>query len=229
MIKVQKSNPFSIKYKIVRFFFYLPLLPFIKKIRGIQNLPGEGAFIIAANHSSHIDWLLLLCNLTGVLNRHFHFLATIKYRSNPLFKFLVELTRSVWVDLKEQARSLLITLKYLRDGEIMVIFPEGTRSPDGKIRKGKAGVAALALQAKTPVVPVGLVNTHKILPRGAFFPRFIRCKINIGEPLKFDSYYEDYDEAIAQNDQTKILEIEEKIVRIIMKEIAKLSGQKYPY
>lgn len=229
MIKVQKSNPFSIKYRIVRFSLYLALLLFIKKIRGIQNLPREGAFIIAANHSSHIDWFLLLCNLTRVLNRHFHFLATIKYRSNPLFKFLVELTRSVWVDLKEPVRSLLIALKYLRDGEILVIFPEGTRSPDGKIRKGITGTAILALQAKTPVVPVGLINTYKILPRGAFFPRFSRCEINIGEPLKFNSYCEVYDEAIDQNDQTKILEVEEKVVRIIMKEIAILSGQEYPY
>ncbi len=229
MTKAQKNTPFSLKYRFVRFLFFLAFLPFIKKIRGIKNLPGERGFIVAANHSSHIDWLLLNVNLTGVIKKHLHIFATKKYYDNPFFRFLVELSQSIWVDMKERARTLFVALEYLKKGESLLIFPEGTRSPDGKIRKGQTGIAALALTAKVPIVPVGLVNTHKILPRGAFFPRFTRCEINIGEPLKFDSYCEVYDEAIDQNDQTKILEIEEEVVRIIMKEIAKLSGQEYPY
>ncbi len=229
MTKIKNKNPFSIKYRIVRFILLMFLFPFFGKINGIQNLPREGAFILAANHSSHIDWFYILLNLTRVLNRHVHFLSTEKYYRNPPYRFLVELSQGIWVSAKEGARSLFSTLKCLKDGKIVVIFPEGTRSLDGKIRKGKTGPAALALAAKVPIIPIGLIDTYRVLPRGAFFLRPAKCKMKIGAPLYFEPYCKAHDEAIAQNDQTKILEIEEKFVRIIMKEIAKLSGQEYPY
>lgn len=229
MFTSPKSNPFPIKYRFVRFLFILASLPFVKKISGTENLFRKGPFIIAGNHASHIDWLFVFNRFTAIMKRHAHCFATAKYFSNPFFKFYVELSQCIRMDPKTGARSLLTALEYLKHGEIVEIFPEGTRSLDGKIRKGKTGVAALALATKVPVVPVGLINTHKVLPHGAAFPRFARCEANIGKALEFSRYYKDYDEAIDQNDQDRILEIEENIVRIIMKEIARLSNQEYPY
>lgn len=217
----------SLKFRLVRFFLFLIVFPFIKKIRGLQNLPKEGGFIVASNHSSFFDPLILGVFLSRFLNRYVHFLAYHELFSYPLVKFVIELAESIRVEPKEEAKSLLIAQKYLRDGKTISLFPEGTRSYDGKIKKGKTGAAALALSAKVPVVPVGLINTYKILPRQKLLPRPARCEMNVGEPLKFEPYYEEYDEALNQNDQEIILELQEKVVRIIMKEIARLSNQEY--
>lgn len=229
MFNSPKNNPFSIKYRLVRSFLTALSLPFVKKICGSENLVKEGSLIIAANHVSHIDWAFFFNRFSAIANRHVHSFATTKYYNVPIFRFYVELAQGIWMSPKESVRSLYIALEYLKHNEIVMVFPEGTRSPDGKIRKGKPGVATLALQAKTPVVPVGLINTDKVLPRGAVLPRLARCEANIGKPLEFSEYYKDYDESIEQNGTDKILEIEEEVVRIIMKEIAGLSNQEYPY
>lgn len=224
-----KKGPFSLKYRITRILFFLPTFPFVKKIVGFQNLPKSGPFIIAPNHTSHFDWIVLLIYLTRYLKRHVHFFSTIKYAGNPLFKYLVDTSQGIWMDPKEPVRSFYVGMEYLKHGEIVVIFPEGTRSPDGRIQQGKTGTAALALTTKVPVVPVGLLGTDKVLPKGAALPRLARCQANIGKSMRFDAFYQEYDGAIDQNDQDRIREIEEKVIRMIMKEIARLSGQEYPF
>ena len=229
MIESNQNNPLSIRYKLARFMFFLLLPPFVKKVNGLDNLPRKEAFILAPNHTSHIDWLLLHLYISRALKRYIHFLATTKYYNNPLYKFLVEVSQCIMVKSEEIAKSMFLALRILKRGEIVGVFPEGTRSSDGTIKKGITGVAALALTARVPVVPAGLNNTHNILPKGALIPHFAKCEINIGGPIILDAYYKDYDEAVAQNDRDKILDIEEKVVRTIMKEIARLSNQEYPY
>ena len=105
----------------------------------------------------------------------------------------------------------------MKKGELAGIFPEGTRSPDGKIQKAKSGIANLAIAAKVPVLPIGIIGSHKILPKGNFFPRLKRCTINIGKPLVFKQYYN-------KKINKRMLD---NVTRSIMKEIAKLAGQKY--
>jgi 1-acyl-sn-glycerol-3-phosphate acyltransferase len=229
MGKNKNSNPFSVRHRLLLYLFVLAGFPFIKKIEGSRNLRGEGPFIIAANHASHIDWFFLFMRFASIMDRYLHTFATTIGYKNLIYRFLVDFTQCIWMDPKSKMRAIYTALEYLKRGEVIGIFPEGTRSPDGKIRKGKSGIAALALQAKVSVVPVGLINTHKVLPRGAVFPRFARCEANIGEPLKFDDYYKDYDEAVGQNDQPRIAKIQEEVVRIIMREIARLSNQEYRY
>ena len=224
-----EKDRFSIAYRLVRFLFFLLYFPFVKKINGIQNFPLEGAFIVASNHASIIDSTLLGAFLTRILDRHMHFLALAKYYSNPLTRYILELTQSIKMKKGEEARSLFTALGYLQHKEIIGIFPEMYRSPDGKIKKGKSGVASLALTAKVPVIPVGLLGTYQIMPRGKFILRPARCEINIGAPLEFNEFYDEYNKAMDQKEQAKIAEIEEKVVRIIMKEIARLSNQEYPF
>ena len=224
-----KGIPLSTTFKLIRLLCLFIFFPFLRKIRGNENLPKEKAFIIASNHTTIFDGLLLTVYLTQPIGKHLHFISKANYYANPLFKFLMETAQNIKLEEKVKAKSLFTAIEYLKHGEIIGIFPEATRSPDGKIRKAQSGVAALALTAKVPVVPVGLINTYKILPRGRLFPRFARCEINIGKPLEFKDHYKEYDEVVAQNDQTRIRDIEEEIVRIIMKEIAKLSDQEYPF
>ena len=219
----------SAKFKLFRLLFLIILFPLVRKIRGKENLPKDKAFIVASNHASIIDGLLLNTYLTRPLKRYIHFLTTIRHYDNPLNRFLMGTAKSIKIRAREVGKASSLALEYLKRGEILGVFPEGTRSPDGKIRKGMNGVATLALSARVPVVPVGLINTHKILPKGKFFLRYARCEINIGKALEFDQYYKDYDEAVKQNQRLKIVEIEQKVVRLIMQEIASLSNQKYPY
>jgi 1-acyl-sn-glycerol-3-phosphate acyltransferase len=112
----------------------------------------------------------------------------------------------------------------LKRGELVGIFPEGHRSLDGKLLKAKSGSAMLALKARAPVVPIGLINTHAILPKGSAWPRFFTpYQIKIGRPMVFEQYYSEYETA------RDPAEIEGKVSRAIMREIGHLIGQEYSF
>ena len=110
-------------------------------------------------------------------------------------------------------------MRYLKKGDMIFIFPEGARSLDGKLQNGKVGIAKLALEARVPVQPVGIIGSNKILPKGKFLPRPKRCKINIGKALYFKEYYN-------KKITKKMLR---EVTNKIMREIARLIGQKYNY
>ena len=107
----------------------------------------------------------------------------------------------------------------LKKGKIIAIHPEGTRSLTGRLQKAKTGVARLALGSKVPVIPIGLIGTFEILPKGKYIPKLKRAEMNIGEPIYFDKYYN-------KRITKKLLR---EVTNIIMKEIAKLSKQKYNF
>ena len=81
-------------------------------------------------------------------------------------------------------------VKALKQGKIIAIHPEGTRSLTGKLQKGKTGVVRLALAAKVPVIPIGLIGTFEILPKGKYIPKLKRATMNIGKPMYFGKYYD---------------------------------------
>ena len=114
---------------------------------------------------------------------------------------------------------MIWAINALKQGKIIAIHPEGTRTLTGKLQKGKTGVARLALAAKVPVVPVGLVGTFEILPKGKYIPKLKRAIMDIGRPLYFDEY--------CNKKITKRLLRE--ITNKIMKEIAKLCKQEYNF
>ena len=147
-----------------------------------------------------------------------HFLSKKEHFSNPL--------KAKWhawagaIPLERNAKgtgTLKVAIKALNKGKIIGIHPEGTRSLTGKLQKGKTGVARLALGAKVPIVPVGLIGTFEILPKGKYIPKLKKAKINIGKPIYLNKYY---DRKITK----KLLR---KITDDIMGDIAKLSNEKY--
>jgi len=103
-------------------------LPFIKNIRGRQNLRRDGAFILAANHASHLDWLLMFMRFASIMQRYIHTFATTKYYRNPAYRFLAESTQIIWMDTKIPARSIYTALQYLKHGEIVVSADRNGRS-----------------------------------------------------------------------------------------------------
>jgi 1-acyl-sn-glycerol-3-phosphate acyltransferase len=105
----------------------------------------------------------------------------------------------------------------LGNGELLGIYPEGTRSPDGRLYRGKTGIARMALEAGVPVIPVAMINTFDIQPPGQVIPRIMRVGIRIGEPLDFSRY------AGLEGDRFVLRSITDEI----MYELMQLSGQEY--
>jgi len=160
------------------------LSPFIKflwlgKVSGSENIPKSGSFIVAANHNSYLDFFLL----PVVIPRRVNFLAAEVFFKKKLWLPLVKLTGQIKVDRQAKDKSEVYKQvdNLFANGGVLGIFPEGTRSRDGKIHKGYNGVVKFARKYGVPIVPVGIVGTFQALPPHKKIPKFIKCDLNIGE------------------------------------------------
>ncbi|QIZ99102.1 MULTISPECIES: lysophospholipid acyltransferase family protein [unclassified Leifsonia] len=159
---------------------------------GLENVPANGAVILASNHLSFIDSIFLPL----VVDRHVSFLAKSDYFTRKGFKgwatkSFMTATGQIPIDRsggKASEDSLNTGLAVLSRGEILGIYPEGTRSPDGKLYRGRTGVARMILEGEVPVVPVAMVDTEKIMPIGTRLPKIGRIGIIIGEPIDFSRF-----------------------------------------
>ena len=194
------------------------MLAFRPKVRGLRNVPAKGPLIIASNHLSFSDSIFM----PMVVPRKVTFLAKSEYFTSPGPKgFLKKLTfialGQVPVDRSGGRRSeaaLITGLKVLSDGACLGIYPEGTRSPDGRLYKARTGIARLAIESGAPVVPVAMFDTDKIQPTGQVVPNVKRVGMSFGEPMYFEG------------DPTD-LEHLRNVADTIMKAIGQLSGQEY--
>jgi 1-acyl-sn-glycerol-3-phosphate acyltransferase len=190
-------------------------------VEGIEHVPANGAAILASNHLSFSDSIFLPL----VVKRKITFLAKAEYFTSPGIKgFLSKLffagVGQVPIDRASgsAARAALETGKrILGSGNLLGIYPEGTRSPDGRLYRGKTGVARMALEARVPVIPCAMINTHEIQPIGKKWPTFKRVRITIGRPLDFSRY-----EGLS-GDRF----VERSMTDEIMYELMELSGQPY--
>ena len=198
-------------YWILKIFFgWIVRLIWIKNAEGIDNIPKNGACIIAANHSSYFDFISLI----AVSPRRIYFLAAEKFYKSKLWYPLVAGTGQIKVERGSSDKTDVYqkALGVLQKNQILGIFPEGTRSADGKIGKTFTGVAKFALEAKVPVVPVGITGTYEILSRHKKFPKFKKnISIKVGEPMYFNEYYN------KKNDEIVLREITDKIMSEIIK------------
>lgn len=192
----------------------------IKKIKGIENIPRKGPFIITSNHASYLDHYLLGYLIIPRLNQKLHFLAKKEHFDKPLKAAWHHYGGAIPTDRETGGKKALKrAIKALKHRKIIALHPEGTRTLTGKLQKGKTGVARLALSAKVPVVSVGLTGTFEILPKGKYIPKLKRAIINIGKPMYFDKYY---NKKITKD---LLREVTDKI----MKEIAKLCKEEYNF
>jgi 1-acyl-sn-glycerol-3-phosphate acyltransferase len=205
---------------------YILIGPWLKllfrpQVEGLENLPSEGAAILASNHLSFSDSIFLPL----VCHRRITFLAKSDYFTTPGFKgWLTKLFMSgagqVAVDRsggRASEAALNTGLRILSEGQLLGIYPEGTRSGDGRLYRGKTGVARMALEAGVPVIPCAMVNTHLIQPPGRVRPKIMRVKISIGAPLDFSRY-----EGMS-GDRFVLRSMTDEI----MYELMQLSGQEY--
>ncbi|MFD5426145.1 lysophospholipid acyltransferase family protein [Streptomyces sp. NPDC127084] len=210
-------------YYVLKYVLLGPLLRllFRPRIEGLEYIPDEGAAIIAGNHLSFSDHFLM----PAIIRRRITFLAKAEYFTGPGVKgrLTAEFFRSagqIPVDRsgKEAGQAAIREgLGVLERGELLGIYPEGTRSHDGRLYKGKVGVAVMALRARVPVVPCAMVGTFEVQPPGQKLPRIKRVTIRFGEPLDFSRY-----EGM-ENEKSVLRAVTDEI----MYEILALSGQEY--
>ena len=181
-------------------------------------MPGKGPVIIASNHLSFSDSIFMPL----VVPRKVTFLAKSEYFTSPgpkglLKKLTFIALGQVPVDRSGGRRSeaaLLTGLKILAEGNCLGIYPEGTRSPDGRLYKGRTGIARLAIESGAPIIPVAMSNTDKIQPTGKIIPNLHRVGMIFGEPMYFEGDSTDLQYLRVVTDQ-------------IMKKIQEMSGQEY--
>ncbi|MFZ3496060.1 lysophospholipid acyltransferase family protein [Streptomyces sp. 5.8] len=210
-------------YHLLKHVILGPLLRllFRPRIEGLENIPEDGAAIVAGNHLSFSDHFLM----PAILKRRITFLAKAEYFTGPGVKgrLTAAFFRSagqIPVDRsgKDAGQAALREgLGVLSKGELLGIYPEGTRSHDGRLYKGKVGVAAMALGAAVPVVPCAMVGTFEIQPPGQKLPKIRRVTIRFGRPLDFSRY------AGMEGERAVLRAITDEI----MYEVLALSGQEY--
>ncbi|WP_030992384.1 lysophospholipid acyltransferase family protein [Streptomyces sp. NRRL S-1813] len=198
-------------------------LAFRPWVEGIENIPAEGPAILASNHLSFSDSFFL----PAVLDRKITFIAKSEYFTSPgvkgrltaaFFKGVGQLPvdRSGGRGAGEAA--IKSGIEVLERGELFGIYPEGTRSPDGRLYRGKpGGLARVALATGAPVIPVAMIDTEKVQPPGKVVPKMIRPGIRIGKPLDFTRYQG------MEGDRFILRSVTDEV----MYEIMKLSGQEY--
>ncbi len=190
-------------------------------VSGAENVPARGAVILASNHVSVVDSVFLPI----VLKRRVTFLAKSDYFTGRGVKGFITRTfmngiGQLSIDRsggKASEASLQTGMQVLSRGGMLGIYPEGTRSPTGKLYRGRTGVARMILEAKVPVVPIAMFDTDKSMPIGSRIPKVRRVGVVIGEPLDFSRFDG------LEGDRFILRSITDEI----MVEIARLSGQEY--
>ena len=159
--------------------------------KGINNLPAA-PFILASNHSSILDFPAVLFCIPEDLRKKIVVIYKAPYDRNPVSRFFIKLfTRSFPVDMdKKPWEALATAAKVVRSGYCLYIAPEGTRSNGGEVLPFKPGVGTLAVETKTPVVPVFIKGTDKVLRRGSFIPRKNPVKVIFGKPIDMSAFFD---------------------------------------
>ena len=210
-------------YWLFKYIFMGPLLSLLgrPKVEGLEYVPRSGPMILASNHLAVADSFYLPL----VVSRRITFLAKAEYFTGTGLKgwcsrWFYTAAGQVPIDRSDadSAQSALDTAeRILKEGKLLGMYPEGTRSPDGRLYKGKTGLARLALQTGVPVIPVAMIGTNVVNPPGSKMWRFGRVQVRLGKPMDFSRF-----EGLAGNRF-----IERAVIDEVMYELMRLGGQEY--
>ncbi|MFI7661889.1 lysophospholipid acyltransferase family protein [Micromonospora parva] len=210
-------------YWLLKYVILGPLLKLIfrPRVEGLRHVPATGPVILASNHLSFFDSIFIPL----IVSRRVTFVAKAEYFTGTglkgrLMKMFFVGTGTIPVDRSggRAARAALDTqLRVLRAQGVAGIYPEGTRSPDGRLYRGKTGVARLALESGAVVVPVAMLNADELQPPGRLLPRVGQVRVRFGAPLDFSRY------AGLAGDRF----VERAVTDEIMYELMELSGREY--
>jgi len=202
-------------------FFYKfvigPILDsWVRRVEGASNIPESGPAIIAPNHISYLDHFLVGKYVLTERNRKVHILTKKEHTTDSMHMlwyrlFFERYVTMIPIDRQIGRDGLRAAEEYLNNGCVLLLYPEGTRSLDGRLQSGKSGIGTLVRRTSAPVIPVGVKGTFEILPKGKFWPNNKKADITFGEKLVFNG------------------EPSKTITDTIMKKIAELSGQEYKF
>ncbi len=189
--------------------------------RGLENIPEEGPVILASNHLSFVDSIFLPL----IVDRRVVFLAKSEYFTGKglkgwMTRVFFEAAGQLPIDRsggKASEASLNTGLRVLSEGKVLGIYPEGTRSPDGVLYRGRTGIARMVLEAGVPVVPVAMIGTAEVMPIGSKLPKIRRIGMVLGEPLDFSRFQG------LESDRFILRSVTDEIVY----ELMRLGGQEY--
>lgn len=191
---------------VIYFISIFARLVFRVRVSGVENIPTSGGVIVAANHVSFLDIPLLAYSLI----RHANFIAKKELCTIPVLGTLLRLLGAIPIDREKIDRpAIREIIKKLNSGNVVVIYPEGTRSLNGKLQAGKPGVGFIVRLSGKKVVPAAIIGTDKAMPSGSWFLRPYPVTIRFGKPLDFSEWKEDV-----------------KITKVIMDNIAGLLDSK---
>jgi 1-acyl-sn-glycerol-3-phosphate acyltransferase len=210
-------------YWLFKYILLGPLLAILgrPKVEGLEYVPQSGPVILASNHLAVMDSFYLPL----VVRRRITFLAKSEYFTGTglkgwLSRWFFTAVGQVPIDRSnaDTAQAALDTAeRVLREGKLLGMYPEGTRSPDGRLYKGKTGLARLALETGVPVIPVAMIGTNVVNPPGTTMLRFGRVTVRFGKPMDFSRF-----DGLAGNRF-----IERAVIDEVIYELMGLSGQEY--
>jgi 1-acyl-sn-glycerol-3-phosphate acyltransferase len=205
-------------YRFLRKVLPPTLNPYLSiHVEGVENVPVEDPAILAMNHLSFIDSIVVPVNTP---ERPVYFLGKADYFESWRTRWFFAGVGVVPVlrDGGDKSQASLDTgVRILEQGDLVGIYPEGTRSPDGRLYRGKTGPVRMALEAEVPIVPTAVIGTDKAMPTGKYLPVRHPVSVRFGRPLDFSRYYDRKDDPFVLRSATDEL----------MYEIMMLSGQEY--
>lgn len=155
-------------------------------VRGLEHIPRSGGALIVSNHASYLDPMVMG---SSVLRRPVSFMARESLFKNPFLRWLFISLKARPLDRQRgDVGALKLALSLIRNGEMVGMFPEGTRSEDGELKEPKPGIGFLVAKAKVPVVPAYIAGTFKAWPRGARWPKPAKISITFGPPIFPDRF-----------------------------------------
>ncbi len=208
-------------FQIIRFLVYVGFRLWLKKIYNSEKLPKHGPAMIVSNHLSYYDWAVLSAIYW---DRYLVFIGNQDLLNRPIVRWLMKLNILIFIDPKNPGLGYFKeTIRRLKEGHILVIYPEGTRSKSGRMQDPKSGFVKLAIKTGVPIIPLAMCGTYEILPYNKKMPAFRRCEIIVGDPI-----YLNADNTLFGDLGDELSDYDEKRIALrIMQKIRKMTKQEW--
>ncbi len=209
-IKTEHSNSYKIVFRFIQLILRIIFKTFYRvQILGKEKIPKKGAAILCSNHISYVDPVII----ASIFPRYLYYMAKVELFKNSFLASIVTFLNTFPVKRESfDRKALRCTLDILEHNQVVGIFPEGTRSPDGIIKKAQGGVGMIAVMSKSPIIPVGISGTNKIIQkprRRIFFPK---VRVIFGDVIETGKIIEKFGSKLAS----------QKIIEKTMDEIKRL-------
>lgn len=206
--KANRSMLDRIIYTVLNNFFRLLWMIYLRfRTSGSNRYPAEGAALICSNHQSHLDPILVANSST----RYVSFVARESLFKNRFFGWLISALGAFPINRDAGLSGIKTTLKKLKQGDLVLIFPEGTRTPNGEIQPFKPGFCAIARRSKVPIVPVAIDGAYDAWPKSKKIPSPSKVRLLVGEPISIEEIEQLGDEELTERVQKEVISLQNEL------------------